>query len=185
MYKGKCWIVTTLLLMLIFYLSSCNNSNEIGTREESLSNYILGEWSGQVDVADIMYKELGDELGIDLSPEPEYCDVSISFHEDNTYAYTVDVVGFAKAAGKCVEPYVSGIMGFSTESLINLIMQYVADDISPETGTEEGSYTINNEQMEITVSDGNGNEKILYLMEDGSLQYEDDEIDQVITFRKN
>ena len=91
MYKGKCWIVTTLLLMLIFYLSSCNNSNEIGTREESLSNYILGEWSGQVDVADIMYKELGDELGIDLSPEPEYCDVSISFHEDNTYAYTVDV----------------------------------------------------------------------------------------------
>lgn len=33
MYKGKCWIVTTLLLMLIFYLSSCNNSNEIGTRE--------------------------------------------------------------------------------------------------------------------------------------------------------
>ena len=79
----------------------------------------------------------------------------------------------------------SGIMGFSTESLINLIMQYVADDISPETGTEEGSYTINNEQMGITVSDGNGNEKILYLMEDGSLQYEDDEIDQVITFRKN
>ena len=78
MYKGKCWIVTTFLLMLIFYLSSCNNSNEIGTREESLSNYILGEWSGQVDVADIMYKELGDELGIDLSPEPEYCDVSIS-----------------------------------------------------------------------------------------------------------
>ncbi len=50
-------------------------------------------------------------------------------------------------------------MGFSTESLINLIMQYVADDISPETGTEEGSYTINNEQMGITVSDGNGNEK--------------------------
>lgn len=185
MYKGKCWIVTTLLLMLIFYLSSCNNSNEIGTREESLSNYILGEWSGQVDVADIMYKELGDELGIDLSPEPEYCDVSISFHEDNTYAYTIDVDGFAKAAGKCVEPYVSGIMGFSTESLINLIVQYVADDISPETGTEEGSYTINNEQMGITVSDGNGNEKILYLMEDGSLQYEDDEIDQVITFRKN
>ena len=106
-------------------------------------------------------------------------------HEDNTYAYTIDVAGFAKAAGKCVEPYVSGIMGFSTESLINLIMQYVADDISPETGTEEGSYSINNEQMGITVSDGNGNEKILYLMEDGSLQYEDDEIDQVITFRKN
>lgn len=63
-------------------------------------------------------------------------------------------------------------------------MQYVADDISPETGTEEGSYTINNEQMGITVLDGNGNEKILYLMEDGSLQYEDDEIDQVITFWK-
>ena len=39
--------------------------------------------------------------------------------------------------------------------------------------------------MGITVSDGNGIEKILYLMEDGSLQYEDDEIDQVITFRKN
>ena len=75
-------------------------------------------------------------------------------------------------------------MGFSTESLINLIMQYVADDISPETGTEEGSYTINNEQMGITVLDGNENEKILYLMEDGSLQYEDDEIDQVITFWK-
>ena len=186
MNKRICGVIAILMLMVAFCLSSCSiDRGGIDVGEESLASYALGEWSGQVDVADIMYRELSDELGIDLSPEPEYCDVNITFNEDNTYVYTVDVDGFATAAGKCVEPYVSGIMGFSTESLVNLIMQYVAGDISPETGREEGSYTVDDEQMKLTVSDENGNEKILYLMEDGSLQYEDNEIDQVIIFQKN
>ena len=42
--------------------------------------------------------------------------------------------------------------------------------------------------MFIAINNGkneNGEERILYLMEDSSLQYEDNEIDQVITFQKN
>ena len=64
-------------------------------------------------------------------------------------------------------------------------MQYVVNDISSENGIENGTYAVDNEQMIVTMSNENGEERILYLMEDSSLQYEDNEIDQVITFQKN
>ena len=64
-------------------------------------------------------------------------------------------------------------------------MQYVVNDFSSENGIENGTYAVDNEQMIVTMSNENGEERILYLMEDSSLQYEDNEIDQVITFQKN
>ena len=64
-------------------------------------------------------------------------------------------------------------------------MQYVVNDISSENGIENGTYAVDNEQMIVTMSNENGEERILYLMEDSSLQYKDNEIDQVITFQKN
>lgn len=186
MKKRRRWIIAVVLVIVLFCFSGCSG-NGIGSssEKEPLSSYVLGEWSGQVDVADIMYKELGDELGIDLSPEPEYCGVTVSFQEDQTFVYQVDIDEFAAAAGKCAEPYVSAIMGFSTDALVDLIMQYVAKDIAPETGMEEGTYTVDEEQRTVTISDGNGEENVLQLRKDGSLQYEDTEIDQVITLKKN
>lgn len=185
MNKRQYRVITILLLMMLCCLSACGSSIGTGEEQEPLSDYVPGEWSGQVDVADIMYQELGDELGIELSPEPEYCGVTVSFREDQTFVYQVDIDEFAAAAGKCAEPYVSAIMGFSTDTLVDLIMQYVAKDIAPETGMEEGTYTVDEEQRTVTISDGNGGENVLQLMKDGSLQYEDTEIDQVITLKKN
>ncbi len=174
-------ILTTFLIAVLISMSGCGN-NRIGS--ETLSEYAVGEWQGQADVAQIMYKGLGDELGIELSPDPEYCDVSICFNEDNTCVYTIDTEGFAAAAGKCVEPYVSAVIGFDTETIIDIIMQYVADDIPIDSGTETCTYTVDENQQLITVSDESGDEIIFYLTEDGSLQYEDDEIEQTITFEK-
>lgn len=186
MNKIKRCVYAILLLMIVFCLGSCSsNSVGIDNGKEPLSNYVMGEWSGQVDVADIMYKELESELGVNIFPESEYCDVSVSFYENGTYLYRIDIGEFAAAVGKCVEPYVSAIVGFSTGNLVDIIMQYVVNDISSENGMENGTYAVDNEQMIVTMSNENGEERILYLMEDSSLQYDDNEIGQVITFQKN
>ena len=44
--------------------------------------------------------------------------------------------------------------------------------------------TVDEDQLCITVLDESGDENIFYLMEDGSLQYEDKEMEQMITFQK-
>lgn len=170
-----------ILLLLSIVITACGCGSTAG---KSLSEYAIGKWNGQVDVAAIMYQGLGDELGIDLSPEPEYCSMDITFNEDGTYVLAVNMDEFAQAAGKCVEPYVSAIIGFSTESLVDLIMQYVAKDMSAEDGMDKGTYVVDDEQKLITVSDESGDEDTFYLTDEGTLQYEDTEIGQVITFEK-
>ena len=175
------FILVLLLIGTLIGLCSCGND---GIGSKTLSEYALGEWQGQADVAKIMYRSLEDELGIDLSPEPEYCDVSIRFNDDNTCIFTIDADGFAEAVGKCAEPYVSAIIGFDTEALVDIIMQYVANDMPVDSGVEKCTYTVDEDQLIITVLDESGDENIFYLMEDGSLQYEDKEIGQVISFQK-
>lgn len=170
-----------ILLLLSIVVTACGCGGAAG---KPLSEYAIGKWNGQVDVAVIMYQGLGDELGIDLSPEPEYCSMDITFNEDGTYVLAVNMDEFAQAAGKCVEPYVSVIIGFSTESLVDLIMQYVAKDMSAEDGMDKGTYVVDDEQKLITVSDESGDEDTFYLTDEGTLQYEDTEIGQVITFEK-
>ena len=170
-----------ILLLLSIVITACGCGSTAG---KSLSEYAIGKWNGQVDVAAIMYQGLGDELGIDLSPEPKYCSMDITFNEDGTYVLAVNMDEFAQAAGKCVEPYVSAIIGFSTESLVDLIMQYVAEDMSAEDGMDKGTYVVDDEQKLITVSDESGDEDTFYLTDEGTLQYEDTEIGQVITFQK-
>ena len=182
MSKNSCQKVTVfILLVVIFSLYGCSNNM---TSSKSLSEYALGEWNGQVDVAKIMYKSLGDELGIELAPDPEYCDMSLYFNDDNTCTMSIDTDGFATAVGNCVKPYVSAIIGFDTSMFVDVIMQYVAKDMPVESGTEECTYEVGDEQQCIIVSDDNGNENTFYLMKDGTLQYEDQEIGQVFTFYK-
>lgn len=175
------FILIPLLISALIGLCSCGNN---GIESKTLSEYALGEWQGQVDVAKMMYKSLEDELGIELSPGPEYCDVSICFNDDNTCIFTIDTDGFAEAVGKCAEPYVSAIIGFDTEALVDIIMRYVANDMPVDSGVEQCTYTVDEDQLCITVLDESGDENIFYLMEDGLLQYEDKEMEQMITFQK-
>ena len=175
------FILIPLLISALIGLCSCGNN---GIESKTLSEYALGEWQGQVDVAKMMYKSLEDELGIELSPDPEYCDVSICFNDDNTCIFTIDTDGFAEAVGKCAEPYVSAIIGFDTEALVDIIMRYVANDMPVDSGVEQCTYTVDEDQLCITVLDESGDENIFYLMEDGLLQYEDKEMEQMITFQK-
>ena len=121
--------------------------------------------------------------GVELSPDPEYCDMTMTFNADKTCVMEVDTTGFAKAAGKCAEPYTSAIFGFDTGSLVDLIMQYVASDIPVDTGRETGTYTVDNKNLTVTITNGDGGSDTMYLTKDG-LQYQDHEINQVISFQK-
>ena len=93
--RMACFILVVVLLLLLGGCSGLDN----GMHPERLSTNIIGQWHGQVDVAKMIYKELGDELGVELSPEPEYCDLFFEFYEDNTCLIKVDTESFARAAG--------------------------------------------------------------------------------------
>lgn len=209
--KKKSIAVLLLVMMLVCSFTACGSSagsvsddsplsvsDDAGTQDgnqtarsskarkkksPTMEQYVVGTWSGQVDVAKIMYQGLSKELGVELSPDPEYCDMTMTFNADKTCAMEVDTTGFAKAAGKCAEPYTSAIFGFDTGSLVDLIMQYVASDIPVDTGRETGTYTVDNKNLTVTITNGDGGSDTMYLTKDG-LQYQDHEINQVISFQK-
>lgn len=175
-----------LLLTVAMSLCSCDNigGSDQETKEELLSDMIIGEWQGQADVAQIVYKEINDELGIDLTPEPEYCDIKVTFYEDGTFAIEIDIDSFASAVGKCAEPYTSALFGFDTDYLVGIIMQYVANDMPVDSGREEGKYIVDNKEEIAILTNADGESEIMHLNEDNCLEYEDDEINQIIAFYK-
>ena len=154
-----------------------------GCGAKPLSKQIVGDWAGQADIAKVIYKELGDKLGIELSPEPAYCDVSVTFREDGSGEMIIDQESFAQAVGQCVEPYTSAFFDFDTESLVSLLMQYVSKDMDESGGHTEFSYTVDDKSGTVLLSESS-DEMEMVLNEDGQLEYQEEELGQTITFEK-
>lgn len=165
-----------IVLALIFSMCSCGHAK--------LSESIIGEWTGQVDVAKMIYQELGDELGLELSPEPAYCSVTLSFDEGGEAVMKIDQEEFAQAVGQCASPFTSALLGFDTDSLVSLLMQYVSKDMSEESGTDEFTYTVDDENNTVTFTDESGETTVMQLNDDGQLEYDAEEISQVVVFEK-
>ncbi len=178
--RMACFILVVVLLLLLGGCSGLDN----GMHPERLSTNIIGQWHGQVDVAKMIYKELGDELGVELSPEPEYCDLFFEFYEDNTCLIKVDTESFARAAGKCAEPYTSALLGFDTGGLVDIIMQYVAQDIPVDTGEEHGAYTVNDDDCSVLVTKESEESIVMLLDDEKHLQFKDNDIGQIVVLEK-
>ena len=105
--KKKSIAVLLLVMMLVCSFTACGSSaglsvsDDAGTQDgnqtarsskarkkksPTMEQYVVGTWSGQVDVAKIMYQGLSEELGVELSPDPEYCDMTMTFNADKTCA---------------------------------------------------------------------------------------------------
>lgn len=178
--KGRKFRIIVVSILLVTLLTGCRGF----INNDKLSDVIVGQWCGQVDVAKIVYKELGDDLGIELSPEPVYCDMYFEFDDDGTVDIELDLEGFAQAVGECVEPYTTAIFGFDTSSLVNIIMKYAAQEISAGTGEEQGVYEVDDEDMTVSITTESGETDELIMDDEGNLLYEDYEIDQIIVLEK-
>lgn len=171
------------VILLVALLSGCRNfTNE--ANPEKLSDVIVGQWYGQVDIAKMVYKELDDELGIELSPDPAYCDIYFEFEDDGTSIFKIDSESFAKAVGECAEPYTSALFGFDTGSLVDIIMQYVAKEMPADTGEDQGTYDVNDDEMAVSITTESGEVITLIMDNEGHLQYEDEEINQTVLLEK-
>ena len=165
-------------------ITACCSGGSAFYKEPILSEIIVGEWNGQVDVAQMVYQDLGEELGIELSPDPIYCDVQMIFDDDGSCVFAVDVESFALAVGKCVEPYTSAFFGVDTDFLVDMIMESVASDIPTETGVAQGQYEVEDENSVVYIKTDDGQNEPIYLDKNGCLEYEDKEIGQIIIFEK-
>lgn len=182
--KIKRSAVFSVLILAMFMFTACGSADSVFHKEPVLSEIIVGEWYGQVDVAQMVYRDLGEELGMELSSEPVYCDMKMVFNEDGSCTFIIDVESFSIAVGKCVEPYTSAFFGFNTDFLVEIIMQSVAADIPADTGRTEGHYKVNDENDVVYINTNDGEVDTVCLGEDGCLQYEDNEVGQIIIFEK-
>ncbi|MBQ6502058.1 MAG: hypothetical protein IJI87_12035 [Mogibacterium sp.] len=73
---SKTYIVL-LVTITLMGLAACG-SEDIAADNIRLSETIKGEWYGQVDIAKMIYQTISDEIGIELSPNPAYCDVMLA-----------------------------------------------------------------------------------------------------------
>lgn len=170
--------IATALAVCLFMVTGCS------LFEKPLSKEIVGEWDGQMDVSKAVYKGLSDELGVDLSPEPAYCNVKLVFNEDQTGVLSIDKDGFAQAVGECVEPYTSGIFSFDTSGLVSVLMGYISQGISEESGSEEFTYQVNDDNNEVILQNS-GSSITVTRNDEGNLEYMDEEdLGQTIVFKK-
>lgn len=177
--------VALLIIVIMIGVSITSCGGTWADSEASFSEYVVGSWSGQIDMAKFLYKGLGDELGVELSPESEYADVGIIFSEDGTFVLEFDKEGMASATGKCLEPYVSLLTGFDTDLLVELIMQEAVKDMPDDTTRIEGEYVLDNDNYIITLINSDASDDgVMYLDNDGNLQLEDESIGQTLIFKK-
>lgn len=171
--------ISVLLIVSIMIASLCSCSSK------TLSNVIIGEWSGQFDVAKLFYKELADELdlGVDVTPEPAYCTATLRFDSDNSFGLQIDINEFTEAVGKCTEPFTSFLFGVDTEWIVSLLMQYIALNTDDESGFISGTYEVNDDERTITLYT-NGAQDDLYWNDDGMLEFRDKFIGQEVAFKK-
>lgn len=170
-------IVSSLLLMT---MAACG----ISAGKVSPSDMVVGEWKGEYDVVPIVYEEINNELGFDISMEPVYAGMYFTFNEDGTCLVELNAEEFAAAVGEVVEPYVSAIIGFDTGSIVDLLMQYVASNMNIDDFTVNGLYEVNNNTGEVIVKNEEGSVISLYFTEDFYMEFYEEEIDQTIVLEK-
>ena len=74
----------------------------------------------------------------------------------------LDADSFAEAVGKCIEPYVSAIIGFDTNYMVDMIMQQVVGEMESDSFVENGYYELNNETGEVVVESEDGSLTTMY-----------------------
>lgn len=158
-------LLLALSMILIVVMCSCG---------KPLSKSIVGTWNGQLDVAALMYNELGDELGIDLHPEPVYSSVSMVFEENGTGIMVFDKEEFAQAVGDVAEPFVSGFFDVDTDWLIDILMAEVSKDMDSDMTEFTFEYSVNDDKNMVYLTIDGDTEEVLY--EDGMLYFEEDGI---------
>lgn len=176
-------VVVAIVVSLLMAFASCSSNDENKILDPSL--FIVGQWVGEFDVSQMLYEELSEEVGFDISPEPVYSNVYIVFNEDGTCYMELDTDSFAEAVGKCVEPYVSAIIGFDTNYMVDMIMQQVVSEMESDSFVENGYYELNNETGEVVVESEDGSLTTMYFNKDFSLEYFEEELDQTIIFEKS
>lgn len=170
--------IATALAVCLFMMTGCS------LFKKPVSKDIIGEWSGQMDVSKAVAKGLSDKTGVDLSPEPAYCNVKLVFNEDQTGVLIIDKDGFAQAVGECVEPITSGIFSFDTSGLVSMLMGYISQSISEDTGSQEFTYQANDDSDEVILQN-NGSSVTVVRNDDGDLEYMDEEgLGQTIVFKR-
>lgn len=168
----------TALAVCLFMMTGCS------LFKTPVSKDIVGEWSGQMDVSKAVTKGLSDKTGVSLSPEPAYCNVKLVFNEDQTGTLIVDKDGFAQAVGECVESYTSGLFSFDTSGLVSMLMGYISQGISEDTGSQEFTYQVNDDNDEVILQN-NGSSVTVVRNDDGDLEYMDEEgLGQTIVFKR-
>lgn len=177
--RRKSFFATIFMFIIIVCLVGCGKGR-------TLSNKIVGKWKGKLDVASILSYELSREMGINekiFSPDPVYSDIQIVFNKDLSGELIIDQKSFTKAVEKVIEPYISILVGFDTNNIVDLLFETALQDMDPDTGTAFFTYEVDDKEDEVYLKFDDGNEgKMQY--SNGKLEFETDVMDTRLVFKK-
>lgn len=167
-------VALLLALLLCIGLSGCMPMSREG--------YLVGEWKGQLNMAQVIYDELLYELDMDfrMQVKPVYADIYLEFDRDGGCRLLLDRQSFSSAIAESVAPFVDMFFDFDTEWLINMMFQYAMG----ESGIEEneGWYTLDADNRTVIIY---LKDETLFLDFQGrNLKLEAEDIDQTIIFSK-
>ena len=67
---------------------------------------------------------------------------------------------------------------------MDIIMQYVAQDIPVDTGEEHGAYTVNDDDCSVLVTKESEESIVMLLDDEKHLQFKDNDIGQIVVLEK-
>jgi hypothetical protein len=168
--------LTAMLLMI-----ACLGMTACGSRP--LSERIIGEWEGELDIAAILSKELSSQLGFDIPLDPKKCDVSLNFNEDGTFSMEIDVDQLMDILGDMAEPISDTLMGYDTGAILDMLMAFLKTQLPAESGIEYGTYTVDDEEETVAIMFENAGSDVL-TTEGGKLIMYDSAYDLTVKFSK-
>ena len=173
----KNFLIIVMVVCIAVMLNACT------VPAKSLSKHIEGTWTAEINIAPLLYRELASEFGLDLGDTIDrtddmevdvdkilggqelYVKTYLTFYEDGTADFSFDVDDMADAAGDFIEPFTSGIIGFDTSTLIDLLIEYVKADLdADEFDSASFTYEVDDKAREVILTDEDG--------ESGSLSWD-------------
>jgi hypothetical protein len=168
-------LTVMLLITSCIWMTACGSA--------VLSRRIVGKWEGKMDIAAILSQEFSYELGMDLPLQPKYCDVDLEFYDDGTFALRIDAEEILEIIGELAEPISDMVTGYDTAGLVDMLLEYAAQQIPEDAGTVYGTYFVDDEAGTVTLMDEYGAEEVLRSEKGRLIMYEPD-FGMEIEFRK-
>ena len=149
MKMKKCLVVVLTFVMLLS-LTACGGSGK--SNDGGSVPSVVGDWGASVDFGTLLKESLGDEFeDLELAEGEQMLNIDMSFHEDGTYAISIDPEQMKSIMREVAKPLVAIMLEgmesagdfIDIEGIVDQVVSAMEDKFDENELNVEGTYKQN------------------------------------------